>query len=72
MTPRFTDHARRKMGERAITEQDVEMALNHPIGNPSPGDPGKIVVQGHAAGGRILNVCVPIADQELIVTAYWD
>lgn len=60
------------MAARAISEQDVEMALRKRIGNPKPGDPGKIVIQGHAAGGRILNVCVPIADDNLVITAYWD
>lgn len=33
--------------------------------------PLRVVPAGHAPGGRILNVCVPVADQELIVTAYW-
>jgi Domain of unknown function (DUF4258) len=70
VTLRFTDHALRTMAARAITEHDVDMALRHTIGN-RPGQPGKIVIQGHAPGGRILNVCVPVADQELIVTAYW-
>jgi hypothetical protein len=59
------------MAARAITEQDVEMALRRRLGAPRPGQPGNIVIQGHAPGGRILNVCVPVADQELIVTAYW-
>jgi hypothetical protein len=59
------------MATRAITERDVEMALRHPIGAPGPGQPGKIVIQGHAPGGRILKVCVAMTDRDLIVTAYW-
>jgi Domain of unknown function (DUF4258) len=59
------------MEARGITKRDVEMALRHPIGAPEPGQPGKIVIQGHAPGGRILKVCVVMADRDLIVTAYW-
>jgi len=59
------------MAARGIAEEDVEMALRHPIGVPRPGDPGKVVIEGHAAGGRILKVRVLAADQELVVTAYW-
>lgn len=71
MNVRYTQHALRKMAERGIDEGDVEMALRHPIAVPQPGDPGKVVIEGHAAGGRILKVCVLAADQEMVVTAYW-
>jgi hypothetical protein len=69
---RFTDHALDKMAERSITRQDVETALRRPIGDPGPGAPGKIVIQGYAAGARILNICVPMNDHELVITAYWE
>lgn len=59
------------MAERAITEVDVETALRQPIGNPSPGQPGSVVVQGYAPGGRILKVCVQTSDHEYVITAYW-
>lgn len=59
------------MTERGIDEQDVEMALRHAIGEPAPGQPGTIVIKGHAPGGRILKVCVAVADQNLVVTTYW-
>ena len=67
----FTNHALQKMSERGIAKEDVEMALRHPIGAPGPGQPGTVVVQGHAPGGRILKVCVPTVDHDVVVTTYW-
>lgn len=59
------------MTERGITEQDVEAALRRPVGDPSPGEPGTIWIRGHAAGARILKVCVPTNDQDFVITAAW-
>lgn len=59
------------MAKRAITEQDVEMALRLRIGMPTPGQPGTIWVWGVAVGGRTLKVCVPTADQTFVITAAW-
>jgi len=59
------------MAERGITERDVETALLQPIGDPSRGQPGSIVIQGYAPGGRILNVCVRAGDHNFVITAYW-
>jgi hypothetical protein len=59
------------MAERGITEADVETALRQPIGDPLPGQPGSVVLQGYAPGGRILNVCVRAADHDFVITAYW-
>jgi hypothetical protein len=67
----FSDHARKKMAERGITEEDVEAALRRRIGDPEPGQPGTIWIRGYAAGSRILRVCVPVANQEFVVTAAW-
>ena len=67
----FTNHARRRMSARGITEQDVATALRRPIGDPSPGEPGKIVIEGHAPGGKILKVCVLATDHETVVSAWW-
>lgn len=69
--PRFSDHARKKMAQRRITEEDVDMALRLRIGQPGPGQPGTIWIRGHAVGGRILKVCVPMADQQFVITAAW-
>ncbi len=59
------------MAERGITEADVETALRRPLGDPLPGEPGTVVIEGHAPGGRILKVCVRAADPDYVVTAYW-
>ena len=67
----FTNHAQRRMAARGIAKEDVEAALRRPIGNPSPGEPGKVVIEGHAPGGRILKVCVQAADHNVVVSAWW-
>jgi hypothetical protein len=59
------------MAKRGITEQDVEQALRRRAGNPTPGEPGTLWIWGIAAGGRRLKVCVPIADQEFVISAAW-
>jgi len=59
------------MAERGIAEADVETALRQRIGDPLPGQSGTIVVQGYAAGGRILKVCVRTTDPGYVVTMYW-
>lgn len=68
--PRYSRHARDRMAERSITEEDVESALNRRHGQPRPGNNGKIVVLGYARGGRILKV-VLTPDQEEITTLAW-
>lgn len=67
----FSDHAEKKMAQRGITREDVEAALRRRVGNPSPGEPGTIWIRGYAGGSRILKVCVPIADQDFVITAAW-
>jgi hypothetical protein len=59
------------MAERQITEADVGAALGRQFGEPQSGQPGTIVLQGHAAGGRVLKVCVRASDHEFVVTAWW-
>jgi hypothetical protein len=68
---RYSDHARRQMAKRAVTEVDVELALRHPIGQPTPGEPGTIWIRGFAVGGRILKVCVRTDDHEYVITVAW-
>ncbi len=71
MALHYSDHAQKQMHKRGITKKDVEQALRLRIGNPGPGEPGTIWVQGRAAGGRTLRVCVRTADQEFVITAAW-
>ena len=59
------------MAARGITEDDVMVALRRPIGEASPGELGKIVIEGHAPGGKILKVCVLSTDHETVVSAWW-
>jgi len=65
--PEYSDHARRRMAERHITEEDVESALNRRTGLPAPGDNGRLVVFGYASGQRILKV-VLTADEQVVVS----
>jgi hypothetical protein len=67
----FTNHARKQMAMRHITDADVEAALRRPSGPPTPGEPGTIWKWGIAAGGRILKVCVRTNDQTYVITAAW-
>ncbi len=59
------------MAERGAAEEDVELALRHPIGDPAQGSPGTLWIEGHAVGGRILRVCVRAADPEYVITLAW-
>jgi hypothetical protein len=69
--PEFSKHAREKMAARGISDQDVEMALRHPIGPPYAAQPGSLWIRGHAVGGRILKVCVRATDHNYVITAAW-
>lgn len=71
MEPIYSVHALEQMEARGITRHDVETALNRPIGNPLPGQPGSIWIRGHSAGGRILKVCVRMDDKSFVITAAW-
>ena len=62
----YSAHARRRMKERNITEDEVITALNRQSGPPAPGDNGNIVKFGHC-GSRILKV-VLTADEQTVVS----
>lgn len=64
-------HARDRMDEREVTEQDVEQALSRRIGSPDAGQPGSVWIRGYAAGGRILKVCVRADDHQYVITVAW-
>lgn len=68
--PKPSEHAKDRMAERDVTEDDVRQALNRRRGNPSVGNNGNIVVYGYASKGRILKV-VLTPDQKYIVTVMW-
>lgn len=68
--PRFSKHARDRMTDRQITDDDVQSALNRKYGEPRVGNNGAIVVLGYASRGRILKI-VLTPDQEEIITLAW-
>jgi hypothetical protein len=54
----------------------VEVWLHDPEGErrptgDRPGQPGTLWLHGMATGGRILSVCVTLADRRFVVTAAW-
>ena len=65
--PSFSTHARTRMEEREITEDEVIKALNRRTGPPRPGDNGRIVVFGYGTGSRILKI-VLTADEQVVVS----
>jgi hypothetical protein len=65
--PIFSSHARKRMEERKITEDEVLSALRRRTGPPRPGDNGRLVVFGYGRGSRILKI-VLTADEQLIVS----
>lgn len=58
------------MRKRKVTEEDVELALSRPTGD-RPGQPGTMWINEIATGGRILSVCVTLANKRFVVTAAW-
>ncbi|MGH3274490.1 MAG: DUF4258 domain-containing protein [Streptosporangiaceae bacterium] len=68
--PRLTRHARDRMVQRGITEEDIQMALSRKSGEPRVGSNGAVQILGYAAGGRILKV-VLTPDQEAVITLAW-
>lgn len=64
--PTFWPHARRRMQERKITEEEVLNALKRRTGPPRPGDNGRIVVFGYGRGSRILKVVLTPDEQEIV------
>jgi hypothetical protein len=65
--PGFSSHARKRMQEREIREDEVLAALNRRCGQPRPGDTGRIVVLGYGRGSRILKI-VLTADEQIVVS----
>lgn len=68
MPLRYSAHARQRMQQRGITEEDVETALNRQIRTEPGNQLGSVWVYGYAADGTILKVCVPTADRTTVIT----
>ena len=64
--PTFWPHARKRMKERKITEDEVLAALKRRSGDPRPGDNGRIVVFGYGHGSRILKIVLTADEQEIV------
>jgi hypothetical protein len=70
---RLTAHVRQRMTQRGITEADVVSALSKRMGGPQSGNrPSTMAIRGYATGGRLLKVIVSAADEDVIVTAFWE
>lgn len=63
----YSDHARKRMSQRHISEADVEAALKRQSGQPRPGDNGRVVVFGYAPGQRILKIVLS-ADEKTVIS----
>jgi hypothetical protein len=64
--PTIWPHARKRMEERRITEDEVLAALKRRTGPPRPGDNGRIVVFGYGRGSRILQIVLTADEQEIV------
>lgn len=55
----ITEHTKKRMRERGITKQDIDMAWNRKVEeSPLPGKNGTLVYRGYAVGGRIIKIVV--------------
>lgn len=69
----LTNHARQRMAQRGITEQDIDAVMRRPIRGPLPGSgPGTVVFVGSATGGRMLKVVVSAVDPTIVVSVMWE
>jgi hypothetical protein len=63
----YSTHARERIEEREITEDEVINALKRTTGPPQPGDRGNLVVYGYGRGSRILKI-VLTSDRQTVVS----
>jgi Domain of unknown function (DUF4258) len=66
----YDPHARARMAERGVDEEEVELALKRQI-RKRPGAPGSIWIDGYGRGDRIIPVCVLISKQTYVKTVGW-
>jgi hypothetical protein len=68
----FTKHAKERMEERGVSEDDIRLAVNRHIGPPEPGSSaGSICYIGPPTGGRRLKVVCSAADTDFIISVMW-
>lgn len=67
--PTFTRHARERLAQRGITEEQVLAALRHERRRDA-GQPGTLWIYGLIQGGETLKVCVT-ADMSTVITVAW-
>ncbi len=67
--PVLTVHARERMRQRGISEEQVYTALSREV-RRTPGQPGTVWIHGLVYGGETLKVCVSV-DNTTIITAAW-
>jgi hypothetical protein len=67
--PVLTDHVRKRMAKRGITEEQIRTALRREQ-RRTPGEPGTIWIHGLVEGGDTLKVCLP-TDMSIVITAAW-
>ena len=70
MNLNYTNHAGLQMEKRGVTKADVETAIKRET-RRTPGIPGSIWIWGFSAGGRVLKVCVDVADPDKVITVAW-
>lgn len=67
--PVLTGHARERMRQRGISEEQAYTALSREV-RRTPGQPGTVWIHGLVDGGETLKVCVSV-DNMTIITAAW-
>lgn len=66
---RYSLHARRQMGRRKITSEEVEEAIElTETAYQSADHPDRLVVLGRTSAGRRLKVVVALTDPQVVVT----
>jgi hypothetical protein len=72
VTLRFTNHARRRLAERGVSEEQIQAVMRRPLSGPDPGSrPDTVVFSGHAEGVGMLKVVVDAVDRDLVVSVFW-
>lgn len=69
-SPNFSSHAKKRLVQRGISEDDVLTALSRPLGPPQAGDGGNLAIDGYSREGKVLRVILN-ADQDVVVSAMW-
>lgn len=68
--PELSQHARDRMAQRGVTQEEVMAVVNRPLRGPIPGDRGNLVFEGYTRGTRVLRV-ITTSDRSLVVSVMW-